>query len=69
MSDLASNDAPIAVQETYELLEWPILCKHLATFASTHKGHYFSQNLQLPKNFSESQSLLEETLEIGSLDV
>ncbi len=63
------NDVPIAVRETLELLEWPLLCKQLATFASTEKGHSFSEKIQLPISLSETQVLLEETLEIRNLDI
>ena len=68
MFELASTDYSLAFRETLEQLEWPSLCKNLASFASTNKGKDVSENLQLPDNLSESKILLSETLEIGELD-
>ena len=56
-------------QESLELLEWPLLCEHLASFASTDKGKKFTQNLILPEKLNDSKILLSQTLEIGNLDI
>ena len=66
------DDSPAAnnstVLETLELLEWPLLCKNLATFASTEMGRHCSERIKIPKDIQSSKSLLSETLEIGELD-
>ena len=58
-----------AFQETLDLLEWPRLCEHLSKFASTSKGRYSCRFLNIPIDIKESRSLLEETKEIGALDL
>ncbi len=65
---MASISCSLAVRETLELLEWPLLCKNLATFASTDKGRLESENLVMPENLLTSKLLLKQTLEIGLLD-
>ncbi len=57
-----------AFQESLELLEWPRLCEHLATFASTLKGQSNCINLDLPTSLEISRLRLAETIEIGNLD-
>ncbi len=58
----------IAFQETLELLEWPLLCEHIATFASTTQGSSQCKRLSLPSDLNTSRLRLAETLEIGALD-
>ena len=55
-------------EETLELLEWPRLCAHLASFASTVPGRRASQRLELPSGTEISHQLLAETLEMRNLD-
>ncbi len=57
-----------ACQETLELLEWPRLCEHLSTFASTAQGRRHCRSLVLPPDLATSNIRLAETLEIGELD-
>ncbi len=57
-----------ASSETFELLEWQDVCKHLASFASTTQGKRFCKCLPVPNQKVISQSLLEETKEINCLD-
>ena len=57
-----------ALQETLELLEWPRLCEHLASFASTVQGRRHCKIDSLPASLSDSLALQEQTLEMGSLD-
>ena len=57
-----------AFHETLELLEWPILCDQLSTFASTTNGQYRCKNLLIPLDIATSRSRLEETIEISNLD-
>ncbi len=58
----------IAFQETLNLLDWPTVCNHLATFASTPQGQRNCKKLEFPKDISATQRRLSETLEIDSLD-
>ncbi len=55
-------------QETLNLLEWPRLCQHLATFAATKMGAVAGRNLPIPTSLSESQALLAQTQEIYRLE-
>ncbi len=57
-----------AFQETLELLEWPRLCDHLSTFASTSQGCVHCKNLPLPSDLATSRLRLAETLEMHALD-
>lgn len=58
----------VALQETLELLDWPILCDHLSKFASTTQGKRNCQDLFLPENYETSCTLLTQTAEINQLD-
>ena len=55
-------------QEALALLEWPRLCSHLASFASTTAGHGFCRHTPLPESIGESRRLLAETAELQGLD-
>ena len=57
-----------ALQETLELLEWPRLCDHLASFASTVQGRRHCKIDALPASLQDSLALQAQTLEMGSLD-
>ncbi len=55
-------------QETLELLEWPRLAEHLASFASTAAGRRHCLLLPLPPSCAQSERLLAETTELLGLD-
>jgi DNA mismatch repair protein MutS2 len=61
------SDSAIAA-ETLELLEWPRLAAHLASFASTDAGGRHCRALTLPADLAASQRLLAETTELLGLD-
>jgi len=54
--------------ETLELLEWPRLCEHLATFAATKLGAIAARHLQLPPTREETIHLLAQTQEVYQLE-
>lgn len=54
--------------ETLELLEWPRLCQHLATFAATKLGALAAQHLCLPATPAASLLLLAQTREVYELE-
>lgn len=49
-----------AFRTTLELLEWPALCEHVASFASTAVGKRLCRRLEVPLGQAESERLLEE---------
>ncbi|APB34100.1 recombination and DNA strand exchange inhibitor protein [Gloeomargarita lithophora Alchichica-D10] len=53
--------------ETLELLEWPQLCEHLATFAQTKPGKRTAQTWQPATELTEAQQLLAETQAVDTL--
>ncbi|MEA5424237.1 endonuclease MutS2 [Synechococcus sp. CCY9202] len=61
--------APTPVQhDTLELLEWPRLAGHVASFASTAAGRSHCLDLPLAPSCAASQRLLAETTELLGLD-
>jgi DNA mismatch repair protein MutS2 len=54
--------------ETLNLLEWPRLCQHLATFTATKLGAIAARNLSLPDTQAESEALLAQTQEATRLE-
>ena len=56
-------------EKTLELIEWPRLCQHLSTFASTSLGAIAAKQLMLPQSLSESRYLLQQTQEIVTLEM
>ncbi len=54
--------------ETIELLEWPRLCQHLATFTATKLGNLAARHLPLGQTQAESLTLLAQTREATLLD-
>ncbi|MEM9150609.1 MAG: endonuclease MutS2 [Cyanobacteria bacterium P01_F01_bin.3] len=54
--------------ETLNLLEWPRLCRHLATFTATNIGNVAAQRLPIPANQAESEALLAQTVETAQLE-
>jgi DNA mismatch repair protein MutS2 len=66
---VSEPDAVAAIQcEALELLEWPRLAEHLASFASTAAGVRHCRALPLPDSLEASQALLAETTELLALD-
>ena len=57
-----------AQQDTLELLEWPRLCEHLSSFASTVQGRRHCRTDPLPGTLADSLALQAQTLEMASLD-
>ena len=57
-----------ALQETLELLEWPLVCQHLSGFASTAMGRRAARVLTLPATLQASRSALTETVELVTID-
>jgi DNA mismatch repair protein MutS2 len=54
--------------ETLNLLEWPRLCQHLATFAATKLGVSGARDLGLPTTRAETTELLAQTQEVYALE-
>jgi DNA mismatch repair protein MutS2 len=54
-------------QETLELLEWPRLCEHLATFAQTKPGKRLAQAWQPAPTRPQAEYLLAETQAVDTL--
>ncbi len=60
---------PLSIQaETLNLLEWPRLCRHLATFTATNIGTVAAQRLPIPAHRAESEALLAQTVEAAQLE-
>lgn len=55
-------------QETLELLEWPRLCQHLATFAATPLGRRACLELDPWQSRADSEAYLEQTEEAIRLE-
>ena len=56
-------------QETLNLLEWPRLCQHLATFAATKLGALAARNLQIPACQADTEVLLNQTREVYQIEL
>ncbi|WP_216670765.1 endonuclease MutS2 [Microcoleus asticus] len=54
--------------ETLELLEWPRLCQHLATFAATKLGVAAALDLPIPATQAQTAELLGQTQETYQLE-
>ncbi|MGB7708912.1 MAG: endonuclease MutS2 [Microcoleus sp.] len=54
--------------ETLELLEWPRLCQHLATFAATKLGVAAALQLEIPATPAQTAQLLAQTQEAYQLE-
>ncbi|WP_333413038.1 endonuclease MutS2 [Microcoleus sp. MOSTC5] len=54
--------------ETLELLEWPRLCQHLATFAATKLGVAAALDLPIPATQAQTAELLAQTQETYQLE-
>ena len=60
--------SPEIQAETLDLLEWPRLCQHLATFAETKLGARVARQLRIPDRLEDSQVLLSQTQEVYELE-
>ncbi len=60
--------SPLIQSETLNLLEWPRLCRHLATFTATNIGNVAAQRLPIPISQVESEALLAQTVEATQLE-
>jgi len=56
-------------RETLDLLEWPRLCQHLATFAATKLGAVAARRLVIPEGLDTSRTLLAQTQEASLLEM
>ncbi|MDB9502874.1 endonuclease MutS2 [Spirulina major CS-329] len=54
--------------ETLDLLDWPRLCQHLATFTATELGAIAARHLPIPTTQAASQTLLTQTKEAYALE-
>ncbi|MEO0540908.1 MAG: endonuclease MutS2 [Cyanobacteria bacterium P01_A01_bin.105] len=63
-----SASTPSIQAETLNLLDWPRLCEHLATFAATKLGAIAARNIRIPTTQTESETLLSQTREAHQLD-
>ncbi len=57
-----------AQEETLELLEWPQVCKQLASFASTSSGRRECIKGLIPKEYESSCIYISETIEMIEID-
>lgn len=55
--------------ETLDLLDWPRLCQHLATFAATKLGAIAARQLPIPTTQRETENLLRQTQEVYGLEM
>jgi len=65
---LDSDGGAAIAAEALDLLEWPRLAGHVASFASTAAGERHCLVLPLPPSCAESRDLLSETTELLGLD-
>ncbi len=63
-----SITSPLIQSETLNLLEWPRLCRHLATFTATNIGNVAAQRLPIPISQAQSEALLAQTAEATQLE-
>ena len=65
---ITNTTSTLIQSETLELLEWPRLCQHLATFAATKLGVAAALDLQIPANQAQTAELLAQTQEAYQLE-
>ena len=66
---MASKTASVSIlEETLELLEWPRLCEHFSTFASTSQGRQHCQKGLLPNDLETTLTYQVRSMELASLD-
>lgn len=54
-------------QKTWQLLDWPVLCQHLATFTATKLGTQLAQAWEPAPTLEQSQALLAQTQDATKL--
>ncbi|MEG3896058.1 endonuclease MutS2 [Microcoleus sp. SVA1_B6] len=65
---ITNTTSTLIQSETLELLEWPRLCQHLATFAATKLGVAAALDLQIPATQAQTAELLAQTQEAYRLE-
>ena len=65
---ITNTTSTLIQAETLELLEWPRLCQHLATFAATKLGVAAALNLQIPETQAQTAELKAQTEEAYQLE-
>ena len=65
---ITNTTSTLIQSETLELLEWPRLCQHLATFAATKLGVAAALDLQIPANQAQTAELKAQTEEAYQLE-
>ena len=65
---ITNTTSTLIQSETLELLEWPRLCQHLATFAATKLGVAAALDLEIPANQAQTAELLAQTQETYQLE-
>jgi len=65
---ITNTTSTLIQSETLELLEWPRLCQHLATFAATKLGVAAALDLQIPANQAQTAELQAQTEEAYQLE-
>ncbi|MEG4021704.1 endonuclease MutS2 [Microcoleus sp. S13C4] len=65
---ITTTTSTLIQAETLELLEWPRLCQHLATFAATKLGVAAALDLEIPATQAQTAELLGQTQEAYQLE-
>ncbi|MEG4500452.1 endonuclease MutS2 [Microcoleus sp. F10-C6] len=65
---ITNTTSTLIQAETLELLEWPRLCQHLATFAATKLGVAATLDLEIPATQAQTAELLAQTQEAYQLE-
>lgn len=65
---ITNTTSTLIQSETLELLEWPRLCQHLATFAATKLGVAAALDLEIPATIAQTAELLAQTQEAYQLE-
>lgn len=65
---ITNTTSTLIQSETLELLEWPRLCQHLATFAATKLGVAAALDLEIPATQAQTAELLAQTQEAYQLE-
>nr|WP_293339602.1 endonuclease MutS2 [Microcoleus sp. CAWBG58] len=65
---ITNTTSTLIQSETLELLEWPRLCQHLATFAATKLGVAAALDLQIPATQAQTAELKAQTQEAYQLE-
>ena len=65
---ITNTTSTLIQAETLQLLEWPRLCQHLATFAATKLGVAAALDLEIPATPAQTAELLAQTQEAYQLE-